>query len=153
MHTDTMPKCSYHYNSANIFFVQKQIIEQAPRRMLKKTTMAFVLCILLTGCMTTRYVPFDPSEISSSSSSIRITLNNSLQYVLEDAAIGADTIAGVVVGHGFMSFPRADIKMIEKADGNKFDGQTALRLTGIVLTISAIIAVSCAVDRDCTRED
>jgi len=120
---------------------------------LRKTQVVLFLSLLLTGCMTTRYVPFEPSESSSYGSKIRITLNNRLQYVFEDATIDDETVFGTALDHGFLSIPRADIKVIEKADGETFDSHTALRLTGIVLTLAAIIAASCAIDKDCAGRD
>lgn len=102
--------------------------------------------------MMTRYALYEPTETSSSGHHVRITLDNGLQYVFEDAAIDGDVVSGTAVGHGFMSVSRADIELIEKADGKKFDFGTALRLTGIVLTLAAIIAVSCAIDKDCTGD-
>jgi hypothetical protein len=115
--------------------------------------MVLILSLLLIGCMTTQYAPLDPAEISSSVSNIRITLNNDLQYVFEAATIDNDTVSGIAFEHGFTSVSRADIKLIEKADGNKFDSHSALRLTGIVVTLAAIILVSCAIDRDCTPKN
>lgn len=104
---------------------------------------------LMTGCMVARYTPLTSVDDAQNNLQLRVTLDSGSQYVLYDAAIDSETVSGTTGNNDNVSFPMTEVRMVEHADGRRFDSGTALRLVGIGITVAGIIVVSCAIDKDC----
>jgi len=118
---------------------------------MRRAAFALMLSLVLVGCTTTRFAPVASSDELPESAHLRVTLNDGSRYDLSGAAIENEHVSGRDASAVDRSFPMADVRSIERAAGRRFDTATLARVVGIGLTLTAIIAVSCAIDKDCAE--
>jgi hypothetical protein len=124
------------------------ILTQRP--LFRTLAAALALLVPLEGCHSWRIEPLEPQQAASPPRTMRVTLKNGEQQVLQDAVLKGDSLVGRYVGYQGFGYSHApperhalatrDIAWVEVTQPSP--GRTALLVVALVGAYVALLAVS-----------